>query len=127
MDDSRDYRQFLKDLPLDDFRRFVTAFGGEHKGPEEIFAWVNSPERERLVCNKIRQVFGVELLTAAERQETIGRAAADATQRQATAAEKANVTAEKALRVAEHSMFWAKVTAVVAVLAFIVSLVGLFT
>ena len=56
----------------------------------------------------------------------IAKASADATQRQAAAAEKANETAAKALRVAEQSMYWTKVAGIVAVLAFILSIIGLF-
>ena len=126
MPDSRDYKQFLRGLPVDQFHRFVSEFGGEAKGPEEIVAWVNSPEREKRVCDKIRQVFEVQILTAAERQEEIAKASADATKRQATAAEKANEMAEEALRVAEQSMYWTKVAGIVAVLAFILGIIGLF-
>lgn len=126
MPDSCDYKEFLRGLSVDQFHRFVSEFGGEAKGHEEIVAWVNSPEREKRVCDKIRQVFGVQILTATERQEEIAKASADATSRQAAAAEKANKIAEKALRVAEQSMYWARIAGIVAVLAFILSIIGLF-
>lgn len=126
MPDSCDYKEFLRGLHVDQFRRFVSAFGGEAKGPEEIVAWVNSPEREKLVCDKIRQVFEVQILTAAERQEEIAKTSAGATHRQAAAAEKANEMSEKALRVAEQSMYWTRVAGIVAMLAFILSIIGLF-
>ena len=54
MPDLRDYKDFLRELPFDQFKRFVSEFGGEAKGHEEIVAWVNSPEREKRVCDKIR-------------------------------------------------------------------------
>lgn len=124
--DLRDYKEFLRGLSVDQFRQFVSALGGEAKGCEEIIAWVKSPEREKSVCDKIRQVFGVQILTVAERQEQIAKASADATQRQAVADEKANKIAEKALRVAKQSMCWTMVAGVVAALAFIMSIIGLF-
>lgn len=126
MPDLRDYKDFLRELPIDQFNKFVSEFGGEAKGPEEIVAWVNSPEREKRVCDKIRTVFEVQILTAAERQEKIAKASADVTKRQATAAEKANEMAEKALRVAKQSMCWTMVAGIVAALAFILSIIGLF-
>ena len=96
------------------------------RGPEEIVAWVNSLEREKRVCDKIRTVFEVQILTAAERQEKIAKASADATKRQAIAAEKSNEMAEKALRVAKQSMCWTMVAGIVAALALILSIIGLF-
>ena len=125
MTDPRDYKQFLRDLSPDQFRHFVLAFGGEAKVPHEIVAWVTSAEQEKNVCDKIRQVFGVEILTGADRQVQLAKDSAEATQRQAAAAERANETAEKALRVAEASMLWTKVAGIVAVLAFLLSLIGL--
>lgn len=90
MPNSLDYKGFLRELSIDQFQRFVSVFGGGAKKPEEIITWVNSPEREKLVCDKIRQVFEIEILTANERQEQIAKVSADATKRQANAAEKAN-------------------------------------
>ena len=126
MPELRDYKDFLRELPINQFNRFVSEFGGEAKGPEEIVAWVNSPEREKSVCDKIQTVFEVQILTAAERQEKIAKASADATKRQATAAEKSNEMAEKALRVAKQSMCWTMVAGIVAALALILSIIGLF-
>lgn len=126
MGDNRDFKQFLRDLTPEQFRKFVSAFGGEAKLPHEIEQWVTSVEREKQVCDKIRQLFDVEILTATERQEYLAKVAADASRRQAAAAEKANETAENALRVAEASMYWTKVATIVAGAAFVLGVLGLF-
>ena len=91
----------------------------------DIVTWVNTAEREKQVCDMIKQVFGDEILNGAERQEEIAKTSAVATQRQAAAAERANETAEKALLVAEASMLWTKVAGIVAVLAFLLGVIGL--
>jgi hypothetical protein len=133
-----DYKGVLKTLTREQFAGFVRRFGGEWVEPNALIAFLaQHPQHEATVCRHLRELFGVDLLTAAERNERIARAGAEANStaaaaavRSAAAAEKsageseaANATAREALRASRLNAYWSLGSFVVAILALIISLI----
>ncbi|VTU02461.1 unnamed protein product [Gemmataceae bacterium] len=141
MADLRDYKQFLRGLPPAEFTKFIVAYGGgdTHKTAESLIGWAETSgsPTEAAICQRIKLVFGVEILTSAERGELLAveavrlnARAADAADRSASAAEasaaearQANETAKAALAASESNAFWTKAAVVVAVIALVISIV----
>src|SRR5262249_14409347 len=103
MHDTTSINSFLRSLSPAEFVRFVQRIGGDHKSPDSLTEWANTDQAERIVCRRIKEVFGVAVPTTAELQESRSRLTVEATLRQATAAEQAVKVAEDANRIAHQA------------------------
>lgn len=141
MADPRNYRQFLEDLDEGGRQKFFHEFGGGPKPISEIVSWATtSAQHEAAICEKIRKVFGVVILTSAERLEGANLASADAAVQAANYAGKANEIAIEANRIAHDAnqkadrantiarwnTLWVGAAVVIALAAFMVSIVNYF-
>ncbi len=98
MANHREIRTFVESLSAADRKKFLESYGGGDDPFSTVLASFADPRKERIACEKVKALFGVEILTAAARQEQAARDLAAGLHQFATLAGHANITTIKTLR-----------------------------